>query len=86
MFTFTTAKIMGKEKSITLGDLSDALEVIAQATEDVGPQAMANIMLLSSQISPKYVTMLIVAGEAAKEIEAEVYMAANATFETKEVG
>jgi hypothetical protein len=55
---------MAKE-SINLGQISDALNVIALATQQVGSVPMANAMLINIEDNPLYLDMLINAGDRA---------------------
>lgn len=68
-----------KKKEVSIGEVCNAIETIVYASKVMGAQAFASIITdkLYSSHEETYVKMLELAGERAKSIQQDQYMAAN---------
>jgi hypothetical protein len=66
-------------KSVSIGETLDAIETIVNAAKVMGPHTLSRIITnkLYASHDSKYIEMLAVAGEAAKQIQQDAWYEAN---------
>ena len=64
---------------VTIGDVCDAIQVIVNASKVMGAKNLARILTyeLYGSHDAAYIAMLEIAGERAKTLQQDAYMAAN---------